>query len=213
MKKQCMIAVCTAGFLIGITGCSKNTENAQVKTTGVVTEGAVEATVSVTTESAVIGSTLTKKIVNEGLYNTITDGIYTSENGEMQMQVPKNWKTIENDKSILIVPDTEEAIADNLHVQIADKDVNFASYTEATFKKSFEEKFGEISFEKFEKTTIVGLPAIKMVYKITQDSVETTEYQYMIDGNRTIIITYTNVNDLLTEDELETCINSIQILK
>ena len=52
-----------------------------------------------------------------------------------------------------------------------------------------------------------------MVYKITQDSVETTEYQYMLDGNKTIIITYTNVNDLLSEEELETCMNSIQILK
>lgn len=204
MKKRCMIAVCIAGLLIGTTGCSNNTGNEQVETTGTVTESAANATT---------GSALTEKAIDKELYNTITDGIYTSQNGEMQMQVPKDWKTIENNESILIVPDTEDTIADNIHVRIADKDENFASYTEATFKKSFEEKFGEVSFEKFEKITIVGLPAIKMVYKITQDDVETTEYQYMLDGSRTIIITYTNVNDLLTEEELETCINSIQVLK
>lgn len=214
MKKQYVTAVAIAALVIGVTGCS-NKENIQQESTSAVTASTV--TTSAITENAVkvteAASTATTKAVDEKMYNTITDGVYTSENGEIQMQVPKEWKIIENDENTLIIPDKGDAIADNLHVQIAEKDENFSSYTKETFQKSFEKKFGEISFEQFEKTAIKGVPAIKIVYKITQDNVETTEYQYMLDGNQTIIITYTNVNDLLSEEELETYIDSIQILK
>lgn len=202
-----MITIFIVGLLIGAEGCQNNVGNTDIPASAVVTENPVETMISATTGSALIEHT-----VGEELYNTITDGVYTSEKGEIQIQVPKGWKTIENNKSVLIVPDIEDVITDNLHVQIADKDENFASYAEPAFQKSFEEKFDEISFEKFEKITVIGLPAIKMVYKITQNNVEITEYQYMIDGNQTIIITYTNVNNLLTEEEFDACVNSIQIL-
>lgn len=208
-----MTAIGIATLVIGVTGCSSK-ENVQPEATSAVTTSAAENT---TTENAAktteAASTATPKVIDEKMYNTITDGIYTSENGEIQMRVPEGWKTIENDENTLIIPDKEDSITDNLHVQIAEKDENFSSYTKETFQKSFEKKFGEISFEQFEKTAIKGVPAIKIVYKITQDNVETTEYQYMLDGNQTIIITYTNVNDLLSEEELETYIDSIQILK
>lgn len=198
MKKQWIIAICTVSLIVGMTGCNKDTKTKQTEPTAAVTASVVpEKTIEVDKEA----------------YNTIKDGIYTSENGEIQIKVPKDWKTIENDGSTLIVPDTEDAILDNIHVQIASKDENFASYTQTTFEESFKEKFGEVTFEKFENMTVAGLPAIKMIYKITQGSVETTEYQYMIDGNSTFIITYTNVNDLLTEEEVKTCINSLQVLR
>ena len=123
MKKQCMTAICMVAFLIGVTGCSNSKESTKVETTGanVVTESAVEVTAT--------SGAVTEKTIDAKLCNTITEGVYTSENGEMQMQVPKDWKTIENDKNILIVPNTEDLLTDNLHVQIADKDENFASYT------------------------------------------------------------------------------------
>lgn len=213
MKKQYVTAIGIAALVIGVTGCSSK-ENVQPEATSAVTAGAAENTATEnaakTTEAA---STATPKVIDEKMYNTITDGIYTSENGEIQMRVPEGWKTIENDENTLIIPDKEDSITDNLHVQIAEKDENFSSYTKETFQKSFEKKFGEISFEKFEKTAIVGVPAIKIVYKIKNDDVETTEYQYMLDGNQTIIITYTNVSDLLSEEDLETYIDSVQILK
>ena len=218
MKKQYVIAIGIAALVIGVTGCSSK-ENVQPEATSAVITSAVttSAVTAGETENAAktteAASMATPKTIDEKMYNTITDGIYISEHGEIQMQVPEGWKIIENDENTLIIPDKGDSITDNLHVQIAEKDENFSSYTKETFQKSFEKKFGEITFEEFEKTAIVGVPAIKIIYKIKNDDVETTEYQYMLDGNQTIIITYTNVRDLLSEEELETYIDSIQILK
>lgn len=206
MKKQWRIIVCAASLLLAATGCNKAIENKNLKST--VSQSAIAATVKSATEGAVDG-----KVIDKSVYNTVTEGIYTSSNGEMQIKIPKGWKAVENNGSTLIVPEDEESIADNIHVQVTDKDDKFASYTQETFEKSFEEKFGKVTFEDFENMTLLNLPAIKMVYSITQDDVEAVEYQYMIDGNYTFIITYTNVNDLLSEEELKDCLNSIVILK
>lgn len=196
ITKKINIMVLTVILFVGLTACGKE-------------ETDTSDTITSTKEPE--KNIIEKKKLSEESYGTIKDGIYTATGGAMQMSVPDTWEVSEEDATILVAG-KEEDTKDCVIIHIAEKDNEFKNYKQEDFEEAYNILFDNLEFEEFKQTKFANLEAIYMKYSCSKDNTDITEYQYMLNGDSTYLISFTDVSGEL-EKEIKTCMDSIVICK
>lgn len=201
VTKKINIAVFAVIFLIGMNGCGNDkTENKEMDSSDAITS---------TKEPK--SNIIDKKELPEESYGTIKDGVYTATGGALQMSVPETWQVSEKNTTILVAGN-EEDTKDCVTIHVAEKDDGFKKYKQEDFEEAYNKLFDNLEFEEFEQTQIGNLDAIYMKYSCSKDSTDLTEHQYMLNGDSTYLISFTDVSGEL-EKEIENCMDSVVICK
>lgn len=195
------IAVLAVMFFIGMTGCG-NSKGENKKE-----ENFKEITVNQESEKNIVK----KMELPENSFGTITNGIYTATQGALQMAVPDTWNVSKEDAAILVAGKEEET-KDCVIIHVAEKDDKFKEYKQKDFEEAYNQMFDNLEFEEFKQTKIGNLEAIYMKYTCSKDSMDIVEYQYMLNGENTYLISFTDVSGKLGK-EIDKCMDSIVICK
>lgn len=147
----------------------------------------------------------------EESYLTLEDGVYTATGGALQLSVPEGWIVSEEDPTLLL-PGEGEEIKDFVSVQVADKEESFSKYTKESFEEYYNSIFDNYKAVNFTETTVQGLPAYCLEYEFSKDDSDITGYEYLIDGNYTYMIGFTDVSGELKQ-EMQNILESIVICK
>lgn len=194
------IAVLAVMFFIGIAGCG----NSKGKNK--------EETFNKNLANQETEKNIVKKMeLPEDSFGTITNGIYTATQGALQMVVPDTWNVSKEDAAILVAGKEEET-KDCVIIHVAEKDDKFKEYKQKDFEEAYNQMFDNLEFEEFKQTKIGNLEAIYMKYTCSKDSMDIVEYQYMLNGESTYLISFTDVSGEL-EKEIDKCMDSIVICK
>lgn len=200
--KQINIAWLVLILFIGMTGCENDKEkNTKTETPAATTSATGEPDKNI----------IEKKKLPENSYGTIKDGVYTATQGALQMSVPNTWGVSEEDATILVAG-TEEDTKDCVTIHVTEKDNQFNYYKQEDFEKAYEELFDNLEFEEFQHTKIGNLNAIYIKYVCSKDNTDIVQYQYMLDGESTYLIGFTDVSGEL-EKEIQTCMDSLVICR
>lgn len=195
------IAVFAVMFFIGITGCGNSKGgNKEAETFN-------KNLSNQETEKNIVE----KKTLSKESYGTIKNGIYTATQGALQMAVPDTWNVSKEDAAILVAGKEEET-KDCVIIHVAEKDDKFKKYKQKDFEEAYNQMFDNIEFEEFKHTKVGNLDAIYMKYTCSKDNMDIVEYQYMLNGENTYLISFTDVSGEL-EKEIEKCMDSIVICK
>lgn len=147
----------------------------------------------------------------EESYLTLKDGVYTATGGALQLSVPEGWVVSEEDPTLLL-PGKEDETKDFVSVQVADKEEDFSKYTKESFEQYYNSIFDNYKAVSFTETTVEGLPAYCLQYEFSKDDSDITGYEYLIDGNYTYMIGFTDVSGTLKE-EMDNILDSVIICK
>lgn len=192
MKKRSIAIVML--LMIGLSGCaSEKFEEQKAEPTATPT------------------ATIQVKELPEESYLTIEDQVYTATGGALQITVPEDWRVNQEDKTIVLAG-KEKDTKDFVSVQVWEKEPKFEEYTEKHFEEYYNSIFDNYQVVDFTKTTVQGLPAFCLQYTFSKDDTDITAYEYMIDGNATYSIVFTDVSGNL-KDEIEGILDSVVICK
>ncbi|MCI8408834.1 MAG: hypothetical protein HFJ09_06130 [Lachnospiraceae bacterium] len=195
------IVIFVAIFIIGMAGCGNNKrENKDLETFNNTNSLKKE------TEKNIVE----KKDLPQDSYGTIKNGIYTATQGALQMTVPDTWNVSKEDATILVAG--KEDSKDCVIIHVTEKDQKFKNYKQKDFEEAYNKLFDNLEFEEFKQTKVGNLEAIYMKYTCSKDSMDIVEYQYMLNGENTYLISFTDVSGEL-EKEIEKCMDSIVICK
>lgn len=147
----------------------------------------------------------------EASYGTIKDGVYTSTGGAMQITVPDSWNVSKENPTILVAGKEDET-KDCVSIQFSEKDDKFKSYQEEEFSMYYSQHLDNFNLVKFEYTKVAGLDALYLEYTFSQDDSDIDGYQYIIDGNYSYTIVFTDVSGKL-KDEVQGTLESMVICK
>lgn len=86
----------------------------------------------------------------------------------------------------------------------------FVSQAEANFKQIYEEDI-PVMVDSFEKTTISGYPAFRIQCHFTVDDIEITQLQYVINADKSYVITYSQTGEYDRMEEYEASAATIQV--
>lgn len=186
-------------LMIGMTGCGNSKKEPEVQNT------------AITATEEPVNQMVDKKELPEESHGTINEGVYTATQGALQMKVPENWRVSKEDATILIAG-KEEDTKDCVTIHVAEKDSGFGDYKQEDFEKAYNGLFDNLEFEEFQQTKVGNLDAIYMKYTCSKDSTDITEYQYMLDGEQSYLISFTDVSGELAK-EIEACMESIVICR
>ena len=144
-------------------------------------------------------------------YGTIKDGVYTSTGGAIQITVPDNWNVSEENITVLVAGKEGET-KDCVSIQFSEKDEKFKDYKKEDFSTYYDQHLDNFNLLKFEHTTVAGLDALYLEYTFSQDDSDIEGYQYIIDGNYSYTIAFTDVSGKL-KDEIQAVLDSMVICK
>ena len=147
----------------------------------------------------------------EDSYGTIKDGVYTSTGGAVQITVPDSWNVSEENATVLVAGKEEET-KDCVSIQFSGKDEKFKDYKKEDFSTYYDQHLDNFNLVKFEYTTVAGLDALYLEYTFSQDDSDIDGYQYIIDGNYSYTIAFTDVSGKL-KDEMQGILDSMVICK
>lgn len=194
-KKQVLITSMLLLASISICGCNHKSESNTKKE-------------NITTTSA---TTIKEISLPVDSYGTIKDGVYTSTGGAMQITVPDSWNVSEENTTVLVAGKEEET-KDCVSIQFSEKDEKFKKYQKEDFSIYYDQYLDNFNLVKFEYTTVKGLDALYLEYTFSRDDSDITGYQYIIDGNYSYTIAFTNVSGKL-KDKIQGILDSMVICK
>ncbi len=143
-------------------------------------------------------------------FGSVDGTVYHARDDVFQMNIPAGWRLITYENTAKIVPRDYPEDPDNITVVISAKDPNFETHERTTFENTYALLYQEFQLQEFEKVTVGEAPAIRMVYTIRHDGKKKKQYQYVIDGDQTYTLTFTEVNWKMA-DHIESCIASFQL--
>lgn len=193
-KRRYMIGIIGVVMLGIFSGCGKE-ESVKKQQAGKATAAATIKELSLPEES----------------YGTIADGVYTATGGALQMTVPDDWSVSKENATVLIAGE-EGKTKDCVSVQCGQKDENFSNYKKKDFEEYFSSIFDNCNVRKFSHTTVAGLPAIYIEYVCSKDDSDVVGYEYMVDGNYTYTISFTDVSGELKK-EVDSVVESVVFCK
>lgn len=194
-KRQVLITgvILLAG--VSLSGCSQKAETKTEKENVIVTAAPTINVVSLPEDS----------------YGTIKDGVYTSTGGAVRINVPDSWN-VSKENATVLVAGKEEETKDCVSIQFSEKDEKFKDYKKEDFATYYDQHLDNFNLVKFEYTTVAGLDALYLEYTFSQDDSDITGYQYIIDGNYSYTIVFTDVSGKL-KDDMQEILDSMVICK
>lgn len=99
-----------------------------------------------------------------------------------------------------------------------DKDVSLQLMTEENFlvqiQNNFEQIYGtdvEVDLKSYEKTEIDGYPAFRILCSYTVDGVEITQMEYVINADKSYVVTYSQTSEYDRMEEFEASAATIHL--
>lgn len=194
-KKQVLITSMLLLAGISLCGCNHKSESDTKKENITATSATTIKEISLPVDS----------------YGTIKDGVYTSTGGAIQINVPDSWN-VSKENATVLVAGKEEETKDCVSIQFSEKDEKFKDYKKEDFATYYDQHLDNFNLVKFEYTTVAGLDALYLEYTFSQDDSDITGYQYIIDGNYSYTIVFTDVSGKL-KDDMQKILDSMVICK
>lgn len=108
--------------------------------------------------------------------------------------------------------------ASTIYYKEMDKDMSLQLMSENTFLQNMEKEFEKIydynvklNVETFEQIKINDFASFKIKFSYTSDDVEFTQLQYIINADKTYVITYSQTGEYDRMEEFEASAETIQI--
>ena len=108
--------------------------------------------------------------------------------------------------------------ASTIYYAILDKDTALQLMSENNFKENMEAELKQtygsdvkLDIESFEKIKIDGYASFKILYKYTNDDINFTQLQYIINADKTYVITYSQTDEYDRMTEFAECAETIQV--
>ena len=99
-----------------------------------------------------------------------------------------------------------------------DKDISMQLMTEDTFliqiQDNFEQMYGtdvEVDLQSYEKIEIDGYPAFRIICTYTVDDVEITQLEYVINADKSYVVTYSQTDEYDRTEEFEASAATIHL--
>lgn len=100
--------------------------------------------------------------------------------------------------------------ASNIYYAEMDKDISMQLMTEETYVEQIEENFRnqydmeiDVNLQSFEKIRISGHPAFRILCSYMVDDVEITQLEYVINADKSYVVTYSQTDEYYRMDEFE----------
>lgn len=108
--------------------------------------------------------------------------------------------------------------ASNIYYAEMDEDISMQLMTEETYVEQIEENFRnhydmeiDVNLQSFEKIRISGHPAFRILCSYTVDEVEITQLEYVINADKSYVITYSQTDEYYRMDEFEASAATIEL--
>lgn len=108
--------------------------------------------------------------------------------------------------------------ASSIYYVTLDQDIALQLMTKETFKEQMEEEFKEtygqeisLNIDEYEKTKIDGCPAFRVLCHYTVGHLELTQLEYIINADKTYVITYSQTNEYDRTEEFEASAATIRM--
>lgn len=108
--------------------------------------------------------------------------------------------------------------ASNIYYAELDKDISMQLMTEETYVEQIEENFRnqydmeiDVNLQSFEKIRISGHPAFRILCSYTVDGVEITQLEYVINADKSYVVTYSQTDEYYRMDEFEASAATIEL--
>lgn len=108
--------------------------------------------------------------------------------------------------------------ASTIYYAEMDKDISMQLMTEETYVEQMESNFKnhydidvDVNLESFEKIKISGHPAFRILCSYTVDGIEITQLAYVINADKSYVITYSQTEEYYRMDEFEASAATIEL--
>lgn len=159
---------------------------------------------------------LTTQMLEEGNLDTsVVDGTRTTKG--CSFAVPEDFTELE-DVPGMYVTERYPIDASTIYYVEMDQDISMQLMTEESFveqtQNNFKGAYGmdvDVELESFERTTIGGYPAFRIVCSYELDGVGMKQLEYVINADTSYVITYSQTGDYDRMEEFEISASTIQI--
>lgn len=186
MKRKVLILIMTAVLCFGITACGNN-ENKQEEQTQTIGE-------EIQAESGEAPSEpeSTEEIKPAGeLKVEIPEGfLETDEN--TRVYVTKDYP---KDSSMIVIEETDQ-------IQALPTKEQFKAQIESGLTKQAGEPV-EVNVEEYKDVEVDGYKALRIMSSYTYSGIKFKQLEYVVEADKTYLITYTNINDANWMDAFE----------
>lgn len=108
--------------------------------------------------------------------------------------------------------------ASTIYYAEMDKDISMQLMTEESYVEQMESNFKnhydidvDVNLQSFEKIRISGHPAFRILCSYTVDGVEITQLAYVINANKSYVVTYSQTDEYYRMDEFEASAATIEL--
>lgn len=108
--------------------------------------------------------------------------------------------------------------ASTIYYAEMDKDISMQLMTEDTYVEQMESNFlnhyemeVDVNIQSFEKIKIRGHPAFRILCNYTVDGIEITQLAYVINADKSYVVTYSQTNEYYRMDEFEASAATIEL--
>lgn len=108
--------------------------------------------------------------------------------------------------------------ASNIYYAEMEKDISMQLMTEETYVEQIEENFRtlydmdiDVNLQSFEKIKISGHPAFRILCSYMVDGVEITQLEYVINADKSYVVTYSQTDEYYRMDEFEASAATIEL--
>ncbi len=159
---------------------------------------------------------LTTQLLEENEMDTsIIESI--KETGGCTFTLPEGFTEIE-DIPGMYVTKRYPIDASTIYYVEMDKDISMQLMTEETFmiqiQNNFEQIYGtdvEVDLQSYERIEIDGYPAFRILCTYTIDDVEITQLEYVINADKSYVVTYSQTNEYDRTEEFEASAATIHL--
>lgn len=159
---------------------------------------------------------LTAQMLEENDMDTsVVDGAKATKG--CSFAVPEDFTELE-DVPGMYVTERYPIDASTIYYVEMDKDISLQLMTEESFIEQTENNFKgaygmdvEVELESFERTTIDGYPAFRIVCSYVLDGVRMKQLEYVINADTSYVITYSQTDDYDRVEEFEVSASTIQL--
>ncbi|MCH5250751.1 MAG: hypothetical protein J1E98_12500 [Lachnospiraceae bacterium] len=141
----------------------------------------------------------------------------TEISGSCTFTLPKGFEESE-DITGMYLNEHYPIDASTIYYKELDKDMSLQLMSENTFRQNMEKELEKIydynvklNIETFEQIKINDFASFKIRFSYTNDDVEFTQLQYIINADKTYVITYSQTDEYDRMDEFEESAETIQI--
>ena len=159
---------------------------------------------------------LTTQLLEENEMDTsIIESV--KETGGCTFALPEGFTEIE-DMPGMYVTKRYPIDASTIYYVEMDKDISMQLMTEETFmiqiQSYFEQIYGtdvEVDLQSYERIEIDGYPAFRILCTYTVDDVEITQLEYVINADKSYVVTYSQTNEYDRTEEFEASAATIHL--